>query len=86
MSILTERVGLSPHLTMRAFGADDGNTPHACGVDDIACSSTATKEHAFGVDDDLRSGFFVPNPVLDVGHFSQALLGHSCQAPKDSRE
>ena len=60
---------------MRAFGADDGNTLHACGVDDIACSSTATKEHAFGVDD-------VPSPVLDVGHFNQALLGHSCQAPK----
>ncbi|HMC61419.1 MAG TPA: hypothetical protein VKJ01_19670, partial [Candidatus Solibacter sp.] len=23
----------------------------------------------------------VPSPVLSVGHFRQALLGHSCQAP-----
>jgi hypothetical protein len=43
-----------------------------------------TKEHAFGVDDDLRSGSYVPGPVLDVDHFSQALLGHSCPTPKRS--
>jgi hypothetical protein len=26
--------------------------PHACGVDDIACSLQLHNEHAFGVDDD----------------------------------
>ena len=39
-------------------------------------------EHAFGVDDDPLSRIPVPSPVLGAGQFSQALLGHSCQAPK----
>jgi len=44
--------------------------PHACGVDDIACSSTLTNEHACGVDDDLRHLAPVPSPVPGVGQFS----------------
>ena len=36
--------------------------------------------HACGVDDGPPR--FVPSPVLGVGHFSRAPLGHSCQAPK----
>src|SRR5438128_6694567 len=35
--------------------------------------------HAFGVDDAATSS---PNPVPIGGHFNQALLGHSCRAPK----
>src|SRR5712691_2100105 len=38
--------------------------------------------HACGVDDGPRYLAPVPRPVLSVGRFSQALLGHSCQAPK----
>jgi hypothetical protein len=57
------------------------NQPHACGVDDIAWPSMFSTEHAFGVD---GAGIAVRPlfPVLSVGQFSQALLGHSCQAPK----
>jgi hypothetical protein len=40
--------------------------------------------HACGVDDGPRYLAPVPRPVLSVGRFSQALLGHSCQAPKVS--
>src|SRR5436309_12194530 len=56
--------------------------PHACGVDDTACPSTPIKAHACGVDDGPLHLIPVPSPVLSVGHFSRALLGHSCQAPK----
>src|SRR5436309_15591243 len=56
--------------------------PHACGVDDTACPSTPLKAHACGVDDGPLHLVPVPSPVLSVGHFSRALLGHSCQAPK----
>src|SRR5229473_2723526 len=38
--------------------------------------------HACGVDDGPRYLAPVPRPVLSVGRFSQALLGHSCKAPK----
>jgi predicted amidohydrolase len=34
------------------------------------------------VDDDLLYRMPVPSTVLGAGQFSQALLGHSCQAPK----
>jgi hypothetical protein len=57
-------------------------TPHACGVDDIAWSPTPTKKHAFGVDD---ARIFFASPVPGLGHFNQALMGHSCQAPKRIR-
>jgi hypothetical protein len=52
-------------------------------VDDIATSPHPEKSpHApLGVDDDPDL-CPVPSPVLQVGHFSQALVGHSCQAPK----
>jgi hypothetical protein len=40
------------------------------------------KPHACGVDDDGLRSTRVPGSVLGVGHFSRALLGHSCQAPK----
>jgi hypothetical protein len=56
--------------------------PHAYGVDDTACPSNPTNEHALGVDDG-RGPFFVSSPVPDLGHFNQALLGHSCRAPRD---
>src|SRR5437879_3275747 len=39
--------------------------------------------HAFGVDDAATSS---PNPVPIGGHFNQALLGHSCRAPKAEDE
>jgi transposase len=55
-------------------------TPHACGVDDTARPSSLTNEHAFGVDD---APYPFPSPVPGLGHFNQALMGHSCQAPKD---
>jgi hypothetical protein len=54
-------------------------TPHACGVDDTARPSSLTNEHAFGVDD---APYPFPSPVPGLGHFNQALMGHSCQAPK----
>ena len=36
--------------------------------------------HAFGVDD--GSSDLVPSPVLGVGHFSRALVGHSWDLPQ----
>jgi len=39
--------------------------------------------NAFGVDDGLD---LVPSPVSDMGHFNQAPLGQSYQAPKHRRE
>ena len=54
-------------------------------MDDIAWSSTplrTPKKPAFGLDDALRCSIPVPGTVLGVGHFIQAPLGHSCQAPK----
>jgi hypothetical protein len=50
-------------------------------VDDNARSLSHTNTHACGVDDPPRP---VPNPVPGPGHFKRALLGHSCQAPKES--
>src|SRR6266702_112909 len=41
--------------------------------------------HACGVDDGPRYLAPVPRPVLSVGRFGQALLGHSCQAPKQQQ-
>jgi hypothetical protein len=36
--------------------------PHACGVDDIACSSTPNYHHAFGVDDGPPISVLFPVP------------------------
>jgi hypothetical protein len=53
--------------------------PHAYGVDETAY--LPTNERALGADDPL---YCIPVliPVLHEGQFSQALPGHSCQAPK----
>jgi hypothetical protein len=40
-----------------------------------------TAPHACGVDD-IAGPSSVLNPVLIVGHFNQAPMGHSCRAPK----
>jgi hypothetical protein len=37
------------------------SNPHACGVDDIACSAHPKHRHAFGVDDAVISILF---PIL----------------------
>ena len=55
--------------------------PHACGVDDTASLPVIPTMHAFAVNvapvlDPVSC------PVLGVGHFSQALPGHFCLAPK----
>ena len=42
----------------------------------------ARTRRACGVDDGLG---LVPSPVSDIGHFNQAPLGQSCQAPKEGR-
>ncbi|MBZ5625476.1 MAG: hypothetical protein LAQ69_43290, partial [Acidobacteriia bacterium] len=68
---------------MRTFGADDGKPPRTPAAWMISPAPLLPpKEHAFGVDDDPLSRIPVPSPVLGAGQFSQALLGHSCQAPK----
>src|ERR1035438_8147138 len=70
---------------MRAFGADDGTsnrTPTAWMI--LPAPPHPTKEHAFGVDDDPLYHDSVPSPAFGLGQFKQALLGHSCQAPKNS--
>jgi hypothetical protein len=43
---------------------------------------TSTNEHAFGLDNGPLKRIAVPSFVLTVGQFNQALLGHSCRAPK----
>ena len=49
----------------------------------MAYRSSLTNEHAFGVDDAPYISF--PSPVPGLGHLNQALMGHSCQAPKASQ-
>src|SRR5437867_3225838 len=60
---------LPAHTPSNASGVDDGPPAHACGVDDV----------------EQLTSIRVPNPVLSVGHFCRARLGHSWLAPKDSR-
>jgi hypothetical protein len=59
--------------------------PHACGVDDNARPFTSTKtcKPAAWMMYQDPSQFSVPFPA--VGHFSQALLGQFCVAPKMER-
>src|ERR1017187_8500239 len=49
----------------------------------ITLGSPLPPKHACGVDDGPHTSVPVPSPVPGVGHLSRALLGHSCQAPKD---
>jgi hypothetical protein len=58
------------------------SNPHAFGVDDTASISISNKANtlsAWMMNPDLDP---VPNSILGLGHFSQALPGHFCEAPK----
>lgn len=70
------RVGPPP------FAADDGKPTHTPAAWMISLARPLQPNHAFGVDDGPLILIPISSPVLRVGHFSRALPGHSCQAPK----